>query len=543
MAAELKADLILKNGNIATMRSDGDTVDAVAVKDGKIIAMGGTGDVQPFAGSNTRTIDLSGKTVIPGIVDSHCHPDSYAARITRWQDVSPGRIQSKDALLSRIADVCADLADGEWFSGYRLNENKSGGYPTIEELDDVTGDHPLFILRTDGHIGVANSRAFEMCGITTDTPNPDFGQFDKRDDGSFTGLVRETAAHIFLDKIHEGDTVQDIADGLEKVFEEWNRFGVTSVYNSLTPATAIQAYQVMNDTDKLSMRVGIIVSGREDGLVESFVKSGIRSGFGDDWVRIIGVEWCPDCSTSGRTAAYYEPYVGKKIEGEPDPNTGMLLYELEDLKGRAIAAHKAGLQVMIEGVGDRGIDFALDALETALAAHPVDDHRMRVEHCCYVTPAQMERLKALNVIDSSATGFMYDLGDAYIANRGAGAMKHMWPHRSLIDNGVIAPGHSDAMVCQANPFVAMWSMVNRKSDTGQSLDDSQAITPFEALNAYTWLGAYSGREEHLKGTIEVGKLADFAILDRDFFTIPTDEIREVQVETTIVGGREVYRAG
>ena len=205
----------------------------------------------------------------------------------------------------------------------------------------------------------------------------------------------------------------------------------------------------MKDAGRLAMRVGIIVSGRENGMVESFISAGIRSGFGDDLVRVIGVEWCPDCSTSGRTAAYYEPYVGNPIEGEPVPNTGVLLYELEDLKTRAIAAHKAGLQVMIEGVGDRGIDFALDAIEAALVAHPMDDHRMRVEHCCFVTPEILARLKKLGVIDSSATGFMHELGDAYVANRGAEAMQYMRPHRDLIDAGIPAPGHSDAMVCQA----------------------------------------------------------------------------------------------
>ena len=195
---------------------------------------------------------------------------------------------------------------------------------------------------------------------------------------------------------------------------------------------------------------------------------------------------------------------------------------------------------MIEGVGDRGIDFALDAIEHCLKHHPVDDHRMRVEHCCYVTPAIEARLKRLGVIDSSATGFMYDLGDAYAANRGREAMARMWPHRSLIDAGIPAPGHSDAMVCQANPFLALWSMVNRKSDTGGDLDASQAVTPTEALRAYTWLGSHSGREEGIKGSLDLGKLADVAVLDRDYFSIPVQEIRDVAVDLTLVGGNVVW---
>jgi predicted amidohydrolase YtcJ len=538
----MHADLILTNAKITTMAPAGAAnATAVACRDGRFIAVGSEAEAMAYRGPGTRVIDGRGRRVIPGIVDSHCHPDAYAARITGWQEVSPARVASRAALLALIEDRCAALGPDDWFVGYRLNENKSGGYPTLEELDRASQGRPLFILRTDGHLGLANSRAFEICGIRPDAKDPPFGQYDKHPEtGAFTGLVRETAAHVFLDRVHDGDTPESIASGLESVFTEWNQFGITTVYNSLTPARAIRAYQQLNSQQRLTMRVGIIVSGREDGLVESFINSGIQSGFGDDWVRVIGVEWCPDCSTSGRTAAYHDPYVGKAIEGEPVPNTGVLLYELEDLKARATAAHRAGLQVMIEGVGDRGIDFALDAIEACLAAEPRDDHRMRVEHCCYVTPEILERLKRLEVIDSSATGFMYELGDAYRANRGAEAMRWMWPHRALIDAGVPAPGHSDAMVCSANPFSAIHAMVNRETDTGGDLDTSQAINPAEALRAYTWLGAHAGREEHLKGSIEVGKLADVAVLDRDFLSIDPSEIKNIRVDMTILGGQTVF---
>jgi predicted amidohydrolase YtcJ len=538
----MHADLILTNAKITTMAGAGlAEATGLACRDGRFVAVGNEADAMAHAGPETRIIDAGGRRVIPGIVDSHCHPDAYAARLMRWHELSPDHVGSRDALLSRIETECAGLGLDDWFVGYRLNENKSGGYPTLAELDKVSGGRPLFILRTDGHLGLANSRAFEICGIGPDAADPPFGQFDRHPEtGGFTGLVRETAAHIFLDRVHDGDTPASIAEGLERVFADWNSLGITTVYNSLTPARAIRAYQMMKDEGRLTMRVGIIVSGREAGLVESYVDAGIQSGFGDDAVRIIGVEWCPDCSTSGRTAAYHTPYIGTPVAGEPVPNTGVLLYELEDLKARAIAAHEAGLQVMIEGVGDRGIDFALDAIEACLAAAPRADHRMRVEHCCHVTPAILTRLKQLAVIDSSATGFMFELGDAYRANRGAGAMVDMWPHRSLIDAGVPAPGHSDAMICKANPFTALDAMVNRETDTAGDLDKRQAVTPGEALRAYTWLGAFAGREEHLKGSIEVGKLADLAVLDRDLLEIDPVGIKDIQVDMTVLGGAVVF---
>jgi predicted amidohydrolase YtcJ len=538
----MHADLIITNAKITTMAETGlAEAGALACHDGSLVAVGSEAEAMAHAGPGTRIVDGGGRRVIPGIVDSHCHPDAYAARLMSWHEVSPDQVTSRGALLARIQTECAALGPDDWFVGYRLNENKSGGYPTLAELDRASQGRPLFILRTDGHLGLANSRAFEICDIAADAEDPPFGQFDRHPEtGAFTGLVRETAAHIFLDRVHDGDTPESIAAGLERVFADWNTVGITTVYNSLTPARAIRAYQLMKRQDRLTMRVGIIVSGREAGLVESFVDTGIQSGFGDDRVRVIGVEWCPDCSTSGRTAAYHTPYVGTPVAGEPVPNTGVLLYELEDLKARAIAAHKAGLQVMIEGVGDRGIDFALDAIEACLAAAPRDDHRMRVEHCCHVTPAILGRLKRLGVIDSSATGFMFELGDAYRANRGAEAMADMWPHRALIDAGVPAPGHSDAMICKANPFTALHAMVNRETDTGGDLDRRQAVTPLEALRAYTWLGAFAGREEHLKGSIEVGKLADLAVLDRDLLEIDRAGIKDIQVDLTVIGGAVVF---
>ncbi|WP_019015053.1 amidohydrolase [Elioraea tepidiphila] len=536
-------DLVVLNGRIATMDAAGTEVEALAVHAGRIVARGSTAAMRDLAGAGTRVLDLEGRRAIPGIVDSHAHPDAYAIRLARWRLLEPSVIPDRATLLEVIARGCATLPPGRWFAGYRLNENKSGGYPTLDELDAASGGRPLFILRTDGHLGLANSAAFAACGIPADAADPPFGRFDRHPQtGRFTGLVRETAAHVFLNAIHDQDREADIASGMREVHAHCLRHGITSVYNSLTPSKAIRAYQRMKGDGTLAVRTGIIVSGREDGLVEAFIASGIRTGFGDDDLRVIGVEWCPDCSTSGRTAAYWEPYVGTPIPGEPVPNTGMLLYDAADLAARATAAHRAGLLVMIEGVGDRGIDFALDAIEAALAAHPMADHRMRVEHCCYVTPPILSRLRSLGVVDSSATGFMWELGDAYIANRGQAAMRHMWPHRTLIDAGVPAPAHSDFAVCTMNPWTAIHAMVNRETDTGGDLDRSEAVTVSEAIRAYTLLGAWSGREEASKGSLEIGKLADVTVLDRDPFAIEPRGLKDVRTAMTLVGGELRFAA-
>jgi predicted amidohydrolase YtcJ len=532
-------DFLLVNGRIASMDTAGSQHTALASLGGRIVALGDEG-LRDLAGPRTRIIDAEGRRVLPGIVDSHAHPDAYALRLRAWTLVSPDLVPSRDALLSRIRARCAAAAPGQWCAFYRLNERASGGYPSLAELDAASLGRPVFILRTDGHLGLANSAAFAACGVTPDTPDPPFGRFDRLPGGAFSGLVRETAAHVFLNAVHGQDSEADIAEGMEQVQDQCLAAGITSVANSLTPAKAIRAYQRMRRDGKWRMRMGIIASGRDEPLIPALIAAGIQSGFGDDWLRMIGVEWCPDCSTSGRTAAYWEPYQGTPIPGEPVPNTGMLLYEKDDLTQRATAAHAAGLQVMIEGVGDRGIDFALDVMEAALAAHPVVDHRMRVEHCCFVTSPILARLKRGGFVDSSATGFMDELGEAYAANRGQDAMRHMWPHRSLIDAGIPAPGHSDFAVCRVSPWTAIAALVSRRTTTGVDLDAREAITPMEAIRAYTTLGAWAQREEADKGSLEVGKLADLIILDRD--VLNGEDIANTKVLATIVGGELRHQA-
>ena len=426
------ADLVAVGGRVHTLDPAGRVVEGLAVHAGRIVALGARADLDHAVGAATRVVDLDGRTVIPGIVDSHCHPDTYAIRMAKWRDLGPDVIQGRDALLTAVSDAASQAAADAWFVGYRFNERLSGGYPTLAELDQAGHGHPVFILRTDAHLGLANSAAFAACGIGPGTPDPAFGRFDREPGtGRLTGLVRETAAHVFLDRIHATDTEEEIAQGMERVFDRALELGITSLYNSLTPSRAIRAYQAMKRAGRMRVRMGVIASGREPGLVEAMIAAGMQTGFGDDLLRLIGVEWCPDCSTSGRTAAYYEPYVGQPVLGEPQGNRGMLLYAADDLKRRAVAAHQAGLLVCIEGVGDRGIDFALDAIEAALEARPAADHRMRVEHCCYVTPAGPRAAEAAG-------------GGGFVGDR-----VHVRPGRRL--RGQPRPGRHAAHVAASQP--------------------------------------------------------------------------------------------
>ncbi|RKF16945.1 amidohydrolase [Roseovarius spongiae] len=530
---------IVIDGRIATMRAEGEFAQAMAIADGRILAMGATAEIRALA-PDAEVTDARGRLVLPGFIDSHCHPDRYGAQLGRWTDLADGP-DSIDALLALVRARTKDTPRDQWFVGFGYDDHRTGGYPTRAELDAAAGGRPAFLNRRDSHLGFANSAALAAVGFGADTPDPAFGRIDRDPDtGAPTGLLRETAAHAVVDHCQAGFTTADYAAGLQRVFTDFASYGITSVHNSLCSTRGIEAYQQMRAAGDLHMRVGLLASGREDDLIDAIIRAGWRSGMGDEWLRLTGVEWCPDCSTSGRTAAYYDPYVGERIVGEPDDNRGMLLYEAEDFNQRVLRAHKAGLMVGCDGVGDRGIDFVLDAYENALAHHPVDDHRLRVEHCCNVTPAILKRLRDMNVICSSATGFAYDLGDAYIRNRGAEAMRHMWPHRSMIDAGIVAPGHSDSPVCHPNPMRAIHAMVNRRSARGADLCQAEAVSVFEALEAYTRLGAYAGREERIKGMLIPGMLADFTIMEDDLFTIPPERIADARVAETYLGGRPVF---
>jgi len=530
----LFADLVLINGNILTLDGENSIVEAVAILRDRIIQIGSTVDISPLVGETTELYDLEGNTVLPGMIDSHMHPGAYGAYKVRGVQCGPD-LESIAELLGRLEEKEASTPKGRWIIGYTLDDVKLGRYPTREELDQVTPKNPLYIGRRDGHIAVVNSLALEAAGIGPNTPDPPYGKIDKDADGKPTGVLREHAKDLVYSKIIP-NSVEDYYEGLKLVNEEFVSLGLTTIHASMTDSKEFKAMQSLKNEGRLKLRYCVHASGREDGMLEALIATGIQTPFGDDWLRITEIEWVFDTSTSGRTAAYYDPYVD-----EPD-NYGILLYDQDDITDRVIRAHTAGLRVGLDGIGDRGIDRALDAIEAALKQEPREDHRHRIEHCCYVPPSIQKRLKKLGVIDASANGFLYDLGDAYKANRGDYQMRWMWPHRTLIDLGIPAPGHSDCPVCTPNPWVGIYGLVTRKTSSGDVLSENEGISPMEALRAYTIDGAYAAWEEDQKGSIESGKLADLVIVDKDPLNIPPDELKTIKALLTIINGKIVYKA-
>ncbi|WP_118134717.1 amidohydrolase [Oceanicella sp. SM1341] len=534
-------DTIVTGANIITMQAPGHRAGALAIREGRIAALGSTAEIRALA-PGAREIDCAGATVLPGLIDSHCHPDMLGARIGRWLDLGAAAPAGREALLEAVRAAAAGRPAGDWVLAYNFDDTRMGGYPGRAELDAAGGGRPVFLYRRDALMGVASSAALAALGFTAEAADPPHGRIERDAFGAPTGLLRARAAHLLIEHVQRGYTEADFHAGLGTVLAGYSAFGITSLHNSLTTSQGIGAYQRMRAEGTLHMRIGLIASGREPELVAGLIRSGLRSGFGDEWIRLIGVEWVADGSTSGRTAAYRAPYQRPFGEGEGQGHNGELLFARDELIALALPAHRAGLTVCLDGMGDRGVEFTLDIFEALLEDTPRPDHRMRVEHCCAVPPDLVARLARLGVVASSASGFAHDLGDAHLAARGAEEMKHLWPLRALIDAGVPAPCHSDNPVCDANPFRGMAALVNRRSSGGADLDASQAITVEEALATYTTLGAWAGREEHLKGSLAPGKLADLCVLDRDPLAIPAEELGETRVHATLLGGRVVHDA-
>jgi predicted amidohydrolase YtcJ len=529
---DLFADLVLLNGKVVTVDADETIAEAVAVKGSLIVAVGSDEEVSQTIGDETQVVDLEGRTILPGLIDSHMHPGSYGVFWVRGVRCGPD-IESMEELLGRIGEKADATPEGRWILGYALDDVRLGRYPSRAELDGVTPENPLYIQRRDGHIGVANSLALGAAGIDKDTPDPPHGKIDRDEAGEPTGVLRESAKDLVAG-MFPPYTEDEYVEGLRHVFDEFVSLGLTTIHASMTGSTEFRAMQRLRRRGESKLRVCVHASGREEGMLEALIAAGIQTPFGDDWLKLTELEWVFDTSTSGRTAAYYGPYVG-----EPD-NYGILLYDQDDITDRVKRAHEAGIRIGLDGIGDRGIDRALNAIEAALKEKPREDHRHRIEHCCYVTPPIQRRLKALGVIDASANGFLHDLGDAYKANRGEEEMRWMWPHRTLIDQGIPAPAHSDCPVCSPNPWLGIYGLVTRKTSGGDVLFAGEGITPLEAIRAYTIDGAYAAWEEDIKGSVEPGKLADLVVLDLDPLAIPPDDLRNVETVMTVIDGKIVY---
>ena len=538
MTNSLGIDLALINARIATLNRNDDTAQAVAVKDGKFVHVGSTEEVRKLVDQDTQVIDAEGKTVTPGFVESHCHP-SMAGLMLRFEaDVR--NAQSIDEIVDRLRHKADQIPKDKWVKGFGYNDQKLAEkrHPTRWDLDKVSAEHPVFLSRMDGHLAVANSMALKMAGISSATADPDGGRLDRDAQSKEPNGVLREQAQTLVKAIIPPYSVEDLKTGILFACEQLAVWGITSFNDAAVAQEAMIAYQELLNENKLRLRVGMMIPGipllEFPGYLEELKSLGIKAGFGNERLGIYGTKFMCDGSMSGWTAALYEPYAN-----DPD-EYGITVISNEELTAGIVEAHKAGLRPVTHAIGDRAIDIVLDAIETALNERPDPDHRMSIEHCSIPSAEAIDRIRRVGVLPSSSVGFLYELGPSHILGLGPERIKRYFPHKTYLENGIISVGNSDWFVTSGNIVQQLYGVVTRKCYTGEVVGAEEAIPVKEALRLYTVNGAYASFEEKSKGSIEPGKLADMVVLDRDIFNIPAEEIKDIQVEITIVGGELVY---
>jgi predicted amidohydrolase YtcJ len=542
----LSADLVVRNGNVITVDAKDTLAEGVAVRDGIILKVGTNADMESLIGGKPEVMDLRGKTVVPGFIDSHTH------------NVHIGEFRYNFELLNMAAELNPSIADvqrkireraketpkGDWIGGRYFDPNglKEERWPTREELDACTPENPLMITIRGGHACVVNSKALELAGITRDTPDPEGGVIEKDPPtGEPTGVLRDVP---IMKTIVPQATLEDLKDGLALVSEEYVKTGITSTGDAgaTDRPESYRAYQEAVAEGRLKTRTYLMIH-------EEFYRKndlGLRTGFGNDRLRLGPVKLLVDGSIQCFTCAFYEPYVTKDTRGLEG-----LRYTQDRLDEIVAEAHRLGYQVAIHAQGDYGITVAVNAIEHAMQKHPRPDSRHRIEHTLCPRMEDLKRMKELGIIANFYLFHPWFWGDQHINNFiGKERADKMVPVKTAMKMGVVSCAHSDCPVCTpndpvwpANPLWGMWCAVNRKTRSGVDIGPGEKLTPMEALRAYTINGAYASFEEDIKGSIEPGKLADMVVLSHNPLEIDPWEIRNIVVEKTIIGGEIVYERG
>lgn len=523
-----RPDLIVVNGNVLTQDDQTPRAEAFAVRGDRFVAVGSNADIRNLAGPDTQVLDAAGATVVPGFIDAHSHPSGAGLSALRNVNTNLGSIaRIQEALRARAAET----PPGEWIVGYMYDDTKQEeGRPLNRvDLDEVSTDHPIVVGHRGGHTGVYNSKAFELAGVTVNTPDP-FGGHFYREDGELTGKVAERARAVF--DVPSGSTRAERAEGVAVICREMNAAGLTSVHQAATGSDAYTAYQDAREAGDLSLRMNLFASG---GAYRSLLDAGVRTGLGDEWIRIGPVKYAADGSASERTMAMSTPYAGR-----PD-DYGILTMTQEEIHDVVEEAHRAGWQVAIHANGDVTIDMVLNAYERMAAQHPRPDPRHRIEHCSLVNTSLLERIAAGNYIPAPFYTYVHYHGEKWI-EYGEEKMEWMFAHKSFLDHGIMVAPASDHTPGPYEPLMALQSMTTRRDFGGRVWGSSQRITMDEALKICTVHGAYASHEEHLKGSITAGKLADFVFLAESPYDVEPDRVKEIDVVRTVVGGETVHEA-
>lgn len=514
-------------------------VDALAVDRGRIVAVGD----QARALSPRRRVDLGGATVVPGFHDAHNHLAWFGMTLDELP-LGEQNVRSVDDVCSAVARRAAELPAGSWIVGNGYDQNKLvGGHPTAEALDRAAPQHKVWLKHRSGHMCVVNSAV--LAELDTDHV-PAGGDLVRDAARRPTGLLREQA-QLLLQPLVYPVPLERVTRAISRANKVLLAQGITSVQEAgigggwigRTPIE-LGAYQAARADGALDVRVTLMVAAdamhvldsAEDDEIRFGLDLGLRTGFGDDRLRLGAMKIFADGSLVGHTAAMCDDYVGD--EGE----RGYFQKPPAELRDTITLAHRSGWQVATHAIGDRAVGEILDIYEEVLTAHPRADHRHRIEHCGITRPEQIEVIARLGVIPVPQGRFVHELGDGMLSALGAQRAEWCYRQKSFLDAGIELPASSDRPVVDGNPLLGLRDLIERRTATGVALAPSERLSRIQALRAYTYGSAYAGFAEHRLGRLEPGYLADFAVLSAD--PLQAADIGEISVLATVIGGNTVH---
>ena len=531
------ADLIISNAKVWTGEKAQPAAQAVAILGERIVAVGSNADVEVWRGPNTKLIDARGELLLPGFNDSHTH---FAEGGQQLDAVQLNDATSAQEFVRRIGERAKKTPKGEWILNGDWDETKwnPAELPTAEMIDPVTGDTPVFVSRYDGHMSLANSAAMKLAGVKASTPDPPGGQIVRDAKGNPTGAFKD-AAESLIDKVIPPPNHEQRVRAIKRALAHAASLGVTSVQHMSADYADIAVYAELLDEGKLTTRIyaAPLIS---DGAVDQ-AKLGIRHAFGSPYLRIGAVKGFADGSLGSRTAYFFEPF-----SDQPN-NRGLLaadMHPLSAMRDRMMTADAAGIQLCTHAIGDAAISTILDLYSDVIKAHGPADRRMRIEHAQHMAAKDFDRFAELHVIASMQPYHAIDDGRWAEARIGHDRASRTYAFRTFLNHGVRLAFGTDWDVAPLNPMLGVYAAVTRATLDGKNPNGwfpEQKLSVAEAVEAYTMGSAYAEFQEHEKGSIAPGKLADMVLLSDDIFSIDPVRIRDVKAVTTIVGGRIVFQ--
>jgi len=526
------ADLILFNGKIFTVDSSQPWAEACAVKAGRFIAVGDSKTVNQYAGDATERIDLRGRLALPGFNDAHVHFSDGGFYLL---GIELRNARDEADFARKINDYVATVPKGEWILGGNWDHEAwpSKKHPTRGFIDDVTRDHPVFVQRLDGHIALANSLALKLAGITKDTPNPQGGEIAKDSQtGEPTGILKDEAQSLVFAVIPAYSRDQ-VKRAILAAMRHANEYGLTSIQDN-SSALDYEIYQELMNTGELTLRVN---AWRPISVYEDFVRQGISPAQGNDMLRLGTMKFFSYGYSGAGTALFYEP-------SADDPSTcGLPIYQEQSLYELIEKVDKAGLQIAAHAIGDKANAWMLNAFERAFAANGRRDARHRIEHSQVVLPDDIQRFHDLGVIASIQPSHCID--DMRWAEKRIGdRVKHSYLFNSFVKANVHIAFGTDWAVEPLNPMLGLYAAVTREFPEGGPAGGwfpDEKITLAQAIEFYTLGAAYAEFQETIKGSIQVGKLADLVVLDKNLFEAPPREILTTKVDLTLLAGKVVFK--